>query len=94
VRAHIQNQADPDIVQEIEGPEKAPESVEEYHDKIKDYIVDKKLGKFFKPNDDFLQKVAQNAMALRNDTSTPLSKPENIERLVKLSLYKPMIYCG
>lgn len=81
-------------MQEIEGSENPPETVEEYHDKIKDYIVDKKLGRFFKPDDDFLQQVAQNAMALRHDTSTPLSKPENVERLVKLALYKPILYCG
>ncbi|EPS39800.1 hypothetical protein H072_6307 [Dactylellina haptotyla CBS 200.50] len=81
------------IEKKINWTAKPPQTVEEYYDRINDYTSSSELGKVFKPDDNFLQTVSQKAMELRNDKSTPLSKPENVERLVKLALYKPILFC-
>ncbi|KAF2795304.1 hypothetical protein K505DRAFT_240148 [Melanomma pulvis-pyrius CBS 109.77] len=74
------------------GP-KEPKSVEEFEDKINDWLVESNLGKFFQSDDGYLNTVAKKAMELKEDKSTFLSEPENLEKLVKLSLYKTIIYC-
>ena len=52
-----------------------------------------KFEKFFSPNDPFLDKLAEKANALREDSTTDLGKPENIKRLTQLALYHTVIYC-
>jgi hypothetical protein len=60
---------------------------------VNNYIEGKTVEKFFARDDPFLHKLAEKASILANDTSTDLSKPENINRLTRLSLYQTVIYC-
>ena len=62
-------------------------------DFLNDEVQQRNFGKFFSPNDPFLTNLAENANALREDPTTDLGKPENIKRLTRLSLYRPVIYC-
>ncbi|TFY69357.1 hypothetical protein EVJ58_g458 [Rhodofomes roseus] len=68
-------------------------SVEDFKNSLGDYVRDTGLEKFFARDDPFIQTLAVKAAALRADQTTPLSKPENIKRLVTLSLYHPVIFC-
>ncbi|KAH9828786.1 uncharacterized protein C8Q71DRAFT_718972 [Rhodofomes roseus] len=74
-------------------PEPELISVEDFKNSLGDYVRDTGLEKFFARDDPFIQTLAVKAAALRADQTTPLSKPENIKRLVTLSLYHPVIFC-
>jgi hypothetical protein len=61
---------------------------------LNDEVQQRNFGKFFSQNDPFLTNLAENANSLiRNDATTDLGKPDNIKRLARLSLYRPVIYC-
>jgi len=62
-------------------------------DFLNDEVQQRHLGNFFSPNDPFLVDLAENANTLMNDPTTDLGKLENIKRLARLSLYRPVIYC-
>jgi hypothetical protein len=61
---------------------------------MSDWLVDSNLGSFFQADDDYLNTVAKKATELEKDKSTFLSEPDNLDKLVKLSLYKTIFYCG
>jgi hypothetical protein len=72
-----------------------PKSAEEFEERLNDWVVNNKLSQFFKPGDKFLPTLAAKAMELRKlEGVDPLATRENINRLVKVSLYKPILYCG
>ncbi|MCJ1356717.1 MAG: hypothetical protein MMC33_006712 [Icmadophila ericetorum] len=77
----------------VDGGTGEPKTVEEFQDKINDFIVDSNLGKFFQSDDNYLQTVAEKALQLKEDKSNFMAEPENLEKLVKLALYKTIIYC-
>lgn len=77
-----------DLQEEVE-----PKVIDEVHDFLNDEVQQKKFEKFFSPNDPFLANLVENAKTLRNDPTTDLGKPDNIKRLIRLSLYHPVIYC-
>ena len=56
-------------------------------------MEENELEEFFDPTSPFLTAIADKAAALRNDPDSVLGQPQNIKRLVTLSLYKPVIYC-
>lgn len=62
-------------------------------DFLNDEVQQMNFVKFFSPNDPFITNLAENANELRNDPTTNLGKFENIKRLTRLSLYRPVIYC-
>ena len=68
-------------------------SIDDFKQSLAGYIHETGLEKFFARDDPFIQNLAEKAAALSRDESTPLSKPENMRRLVTLSLYHPVIYC-
>jgi hypothetical protein len=70
-----------------------PLTVDEFKQSTDKYVKETKLTKFFRPGDPFLQTVAEKATKLREDPNTDLGKPENMERLTRLALYQPVIYC-
>ncbi|KIY46463.1 hypothetical protein FISHEDRAFT_75620 [Fistulina hepatica ATCC 64428] len=83
----IQN--DPNIDKEVPVPRTAAE----FEKNLNKYIEDKTFKKFFARGDDFLQKLARNASRLTQDDSGGLGNPDNINRLTRLSLYQPILYC-
>ncbi|THH06245.1 hypothetical protein EW146_g9674 [Bondarzewia mesenterica] len=85
----ISGDKDQEVAKDI--PE--PHTVEEFKDSLNTYVADSGLEKFFGRDDPFLQTLAENAAALRDDNTTFLGKPENIRHLTRLALYQPVIYC-
>jgi hypothetical protein len=71
-----------------------PKTAEEFQDKINDWLVEGGLGRFFQSDDNYLSVLAEKAAQLQADEPTFLSEPGDIEKLVKLSLFKTMFYCG
>ncbi|KAF7790149.1 hypothetical protein EIP86_001101 [Pleurotus ostreatoroseus] len=57
------------------------------------FVEDCGLEKFFPAESTFMQALTKKAAALRNDSSTTLGSPMNIDRLTYLSLYQLVIYC-
>ncbi|KAL9103420.1 MAG: hypothetical protein Q9163_001522 [Psora crenata] len=70
-----------------------PKTAEDFQDKINDWLVEGGLGRFFKSDDNYLSTLAEKAAQLQADKPTYLSEPGDTEKLVKLSLFKTMIYC-
>lgn len=61
---------------------------------VEDYVRDSDLGQFFPPGNDYLQKVAEKAVELKDDPRNHLREPEQIKGLVRMALYQPVFYCG
>ncbi|KZT71648.1 hypothetical protein DAEQUDRAFT_665375, partial [Daedalea quercina L-15889] len=60
---------------------------------IAEHVAMSHLQKFFKEDDAFVKAVASNAAQLQDDGhSFPITR-QNTERLIRLSLYHPVIYC-
>jgi len=71
-----------------------PQTVEGLKNELDKHVKGKEFQQFFgKDNQQFFQTLAEKATALRDDPTTDLGKPENLKRLTRLSLYKPVIYC-
>jgi hypothetical protein len=70
------------------------DAAEEYQDRLTDWVADAQLGRFFHGLDGYLSTVGIKAAALSRDKGSVLSKPENILRLLKLAMYKHVIFCG
>lgn len=68
-------------------------SIDDFKGSLGDYVHETGLERFFARDDTFIQDLAEKAAALTKDGSTLLSKPENVKRLVTLSLYHPVFYC-
>lgn len=57
-------------------------------------IESPELSAFFKPKNDFFQKVAEKAVELKEDPNNHLKAPSQISDLTRLALYQPILYCG
>lgn len=51
------------------------------------------LKRFFQGNDEFVQDMAEKLVNLEQDPGNKL-RSQNLAETIKLSLYKPVIYCG
>ncbi|CAG9949194.1 unnamed protein product, partial [Clonostachys rosea f. rosea IK726] len=80
---------DQDLVREIGEPTTA----DDFKREIDQYVKDSDLGQFFAPGNDYLNKVAEKAIELKDDPRNHLKKPEQIKGLVRLALYQPVFYC-
>ncbi|KZT71658.1 MFS general substrate transporter [Daedalea quercina L-15889] len=68
-------------------------NMQESEEVIANHVASCGLQKFFNEDSDFVKTVAANAAKLQDDgESFPITKP-NVERLIRLSLYYPVIYC-
>ncbi|KLP09281.1 related to ankyrin repeat protein [Fusarium fujikuroi] len=87
---HI-GQAPPDqtLAQDLDNPT----TVDDFQRGVEKYVEDSDLGQFFAPGNDYLQKVAEKAVELKDDKSNHLKDPEQVKGLVKLALYQPIFYC-
>lgn len=76
----------------VEHLRQVPEA-EEVHEIIAQHVADSQLQKFFKEDSALTQTVASNALRLHDDgRSFPVTQ-QNVRRLIRLSLYHPVIYC-
>ncbi|TFY65259.1 hypothetical protein EVJ58_g2089 [Rhodofomes roseus] len=68
-------------------------NIQEAHEVIAEHVAVSRLQKFFKEDDVFVKTVEANAAKLQDDgQSFPVTK-QNVQRLIRLSLYYPVIYC-
>ena len=81
-----------DFVEASDDDSPQPRTVKDFQNVLTDYVAETGLGKFFAPDDPFIQDLAGRAAKLR-ESSDPLGKPENLKNLITLSLYHPIIYC-
>ena len=70
-----------------------PKSPQDFKKNIDNFVKSASLDRFFTKKPDFLQKLAENASALRDNPDTDLGNQDNIKRLTNLSLYQLVIYC-
>ncbi|UPK92113.1 hypothetical protein LCI18_003048 [Fusarium solani-melongenae] len=82
-------QPDQQLAQEIGNPQ----TVDDFKKGVEDYVRDSDLGQFFPPGSDYLQKVAEKAVELKDDPKNHLKEPEQIKGLVRMALYQPVFYC-
>ncbi|KAF8517818.1 hypothetical protein JB92DRAFT_2904697 [Gautieria morchelliformis] len=87
-----QNSGTPAPSQNSVKPPPVPLTPQEFQDDLDTYVTDSGLEKFFEPGDKFLQHLAEKASGLRAQGSS-LGTQKNIQRLTRLSLYQPVIYC-
>ncbi|KAK2591378.1 hypothetical protein QQS21_010922 [Conoideocrella luteorostrata] len=83
------DQPDQQLAQNIDNPQ----TVDDFKNGVEKYVQDSGLGQFFAPGNDYLQKVAEKAIELKDDPRNHLKKPEQIKGLVRLALYQPVFYC-
>ncbi|KAI0380476.1 hypothetical protein F5Y04DRAFT_257457 [Hypomontagnella monticulosa] len=77
----------------IMEPEGREPTAEELKASIKKYVDDNQLNKFFEKDSGFFDRIVSKAIDLRNDDGTALSEGDNTDKLTKLALYQPIIYC-
>lgn len=82
-------QADQQLAQDIDNPR----TVDDFKKGVEDYVKDSDLGQFFASSNDYLQKVAEKAVELKDDPRNHLKEPEQIKGLARLALYQPVFYC-
>ncbi|KAF9636424.1 hypothetical protein BFW01_g7320 [Lasiodiplodia theobromae] len=72
-----------------------PETVDDFKKNIDNFvrIESPELSAFFKPKNDFFQKVAEKAVELKEDPNNHLKAPSQISDLTRLALYQPILYC-
>ncbi|WKT39959.1 Ankyrin repeat [Fusarium oxysporum f. sp. vasinfectum] len=70
-----------------------PTTIDDFQKGVEKYVQDSDLGQFFAPGNDYLQKVAEKAIELKDDPRNHLKEPEQMKGLVKLALYQPIFYC-
>ncbi|KAH7492960.1 hypothetical protein FOMA001_g1852 [Fusarium oxysporum f. sp. matthiolae] len=70
-----------------------PTTIDDFQKGVENYVQDSDLGQFFAPGNDYLQKVAEKAIELKDDPRNHLKEPEQMKGLVKLALYQPIFYC-
>ncbi|KAL7762544.1 hypothetical protein ACKLNR_009079 [Fusarium oxysporum f. sp. zingiberi] len=70
-----------------------PTTIDDFQRGVEKYVQDSDLGQFFAPGNDYLQKVAEKAIELKDDPRNHLKEPEQMKGLVKLALYQPIFYC-
>jgi hypothetical protein len=70
-----------------------PKSPQDFKKNITNFVKNTGLERFFAKKPAFLQALAEKASVLRDDPTTDLGKPENIQRLTSLALYQLVIYC-
>ncbi|KAL5618068.1 hypothetical protein FOVSG1_000290 [Fusarium oxysporum f. sp. vasinfectum] len=70
-----------------------PTTIDDFQKGVEKYVQDSDLGQFFTPGNDYLQKVAEKAIELKDDPRNHLKEPEQMKGLVKLALYQPIFYC-
>lgn len=68
--------------------------MEDFQTNVTNYIEDVGLDKFFGKNNQFLETVAANAVALKDDPTTSLGDPENLPKVLQVSMYQSVLYCG
>ncbi|PCH33955.1 hypothetical protein WOLCODRAFT_160480 [Wolfiporia cocos MD-104 SS10] len=88
-RYGISGKIDTDLDEDLHHPQTDQQLTTE----LDNYVKTSGLEKFFAPGDTFLQTLAERATILRNDRTTTLGQPGNIERLTRLSLYQSVVYC-
>jgi hypothetical protein len=52
------------------------------------------LSRFFKDDPNYIQDLAKKATELANDRTTPLSGPDLLPKMIKVTLHQQVIYCG
>ncbi|KAH7180444.1 hypothetical protein DER46DRAFT_693524 [Fusarium sp. MPI-SDFR-AT-0072] len=70
-----------------------PTTIDDFQRGVERYVQDSDLEQFFAPGNDYLQKVAEKAIELKDDPRNHLKEPEQMKGLVKLALYQPIFYC-
>lgn len=65
-------------------------SVDQFKQDMRNYIEESHLNRFFPPDDDFLERVAERAVQVEEDPDNTL----DVRDLCRLALYQPYIYCG
>ncbi|KAJ4325819.1 hypothetical protein N0V84_003368 [Fusarium piperis] len=70
-----------------------PQTVDDFKDAIEEYVNNHNLGQFFPPGDDYVQKVAEKAVELKENPKNNFGEPGQIETLFKLALHQPIFYC-
>ncbi|KAI0389630.1 hypothetical protein F5Y17DRAFT_113296 [Xylariaceae sp. FL0594] len=88
---HIVGSTQPDA--ELSNSIENPTTVDDFKNAIDQYVTDFDLGQFFSEGNDYIQKVAEKAVALKDDPNNHLKKPEQVRGLVQLALYQPVFYC-
>ncbi|KAL7629160.1 hypothetical protein AAE478_000679 [Parahypoxylon ruwenzoriense] len=74
--------------------DKEPRTPAEFRESINTFVTKTGLDDFFSgKNARFLQTVAEKATELLKDPMDPMSKPENVKKLIRVSLYQVVIYC-
>ncbi|KAF4439392.1 ankyrin repeat [Fusarium acutatum] len=88
---HI-GQAPPDqtLAQALDNPT----TIDDFQKGVEKYVEDSDLGQLFAPGNNYLQKVAEKAIKLKDDPSNHPKEPEQMKGLVKLALYQPIFYCN
>ncbi|KAL3446077.1 hypothetical protein BJX65DRAFT_279997 [Aspergillus insuetus] len=79
-----------DFERDIPDEQKMADS---FQTNVEQYLDNEGLDYFFAADNPLLHTVVQRAVALGKDSTTSLGEQGNIERLIQLSLYQPILFC-
>ena len=61
---------------------------------MRKYVEENGLNVFFSGDNNYIEKVAEKVVALKDDPKNYLNKPDQITGLTRLAMYQPVFYCG
>ncbi|KAF4626241.1 hypothetical protein G7Y89_g11917 [Cudoniella acicularis] len=70
-----------------------PESAADFENNLGQAVNSADLGNYFPPGSTYIKEVAKKAAAFKNDPNNVLNSPSQIQDLVNLTLYQPVLYC-
>ena len=71
-----------------------PQNKDEFVANIDNYVKDTPLEKFFPKDSRFIQILAQKAVDLKDDPTTPLGTPSLMKKTILVSMHQQVLYCG
>ena len=71
-----------------------PTTVDDFKSGLEKYVEKNHLNMFFSGDNNYIEKVAEKVVALRDDPKNYLNKPDQITGLTRLAMYQPVFYCG
>ena len=68
--------------------------MEDFKSNLHNFINKKGLEDFYPEGNEYVAKIAENAVKILNDSTIPGATPKNVTIMSRQALYQPILYCG
>jgi hypothetical protein len=76
------------------NPNGQPQSDAEFVANVENFVKGTPAERFFKDNPNFIKELAEKAVALKAEGSTPICNPDLLPKTIQVTMHQQVIYCG